>query len=278
MSIIPKFTAAAIQMNSGDSPAANLARAAALIAEAARRKARLAVLPEFFPSLTGDEKAKFSIAEEDSDGPIQTFLSETAAKHRLYLQGGTLPITAPPAADGTPRTFAAAMLYAPDGSRLLRYDKIHLFEFVGKHQTVDESRTIAHGGTKVTPSVTTPLGRIGVAVCYDLRFPEIFRKMKNPDLIAAPSAFLPETGQAHWELLLRARAVENLAFVIGAAQAGEHPGKRRTHGHSMIVNPWGEILAAADGEGEQVICATIEAAQRDNFRRRLPVLNNRRMR
>ena len=171
------------------------------------------------------------------------------------------------------------MLYTPDGSRLLRYDKIHLFEFVGKHQTVDESRTIAHGGTKVTPSVTTPLGRIGVAVCYDLRFPRNLsqnEKSRPHRPHRAPS--FPKPAKRTGSCCYGRGRVENLAFVIGAAQAGEHPGKRRTHGHSMIVNPWGEILAAADGEGEQVICATIEAAQRDNFRRRLPVLNNRRMR
>jgi nitrilase len=213
-------TVACLQMNSGGEVAANLALANDLLQQAAAGGAQLAALPEFFPLIAADETFKLSIAEKDDDGPIQNFLSRSAATHRMYIVGGTLPIDA-----GSGRVFSSCLLYGPDGTRLARYDKIHLFRFSGHKQTIDETVTIIPGDTVTV--VDTELGRIGLAVCYDLRFPELFRAMEQPDIIIVPSAFTRETGAAHWEVLLRARAVENLAHVLAPAQAGVHLGGRK---------------------------------------------------
>ena len=272
------YKAACIQMTSGDVLADNLQRAAGLLAAAADGGARLAVLPEFFPLLSANEKAKLAIAETDGDGPIQNFLAQAAQQHHLYIVGGTVPIHAPTANDANdamPRIYAASPLYAPDGSRIARYDKIHLFQFRHGQQQYDETKTIAPGSTPV--AVDTPLGRIGLSVCYDLRFPELYRQLQQPDVIVAPSAFVEETGAAHWRLLLSARAVENLAHVIGAAQAGEHGGGRRTYGNSMIIDPWGKVLAQAKSNGDEVIIADINSNERQAWRQRLPALENRRL-
>lgn len=268
------FLAACIQMSSGDRVEDNLHRAGGLIARAAAEGAQLAVLPEFFPLLSADETAKLAIAEADGEGPIQDFLAQTARAHGIYLVGGTVPLRAPAGESGAPRVYAASPFYAPDGSRLARYDKIHLFQFHGKDRRYDETHTICAGDAPV--AVDTSLGRIALSVCFDLRFPELYRRLQ-PDIIVAPSAFTPSTGKAHWQLLLTARAVENLAHVIGAAQAGEHGGGRRTHGNSMVVAPWGNVLAQAHSDGDEVVFAEISAAERQHWRGCLPALDSRKL-
>ena len=262
------FTVACIQMNSGDDVDKNLARAGELLAQSADRGASLAALPEYFSLIAADENKKLAVAEKDGAGAAQDFLSAAAARHRMYVVGGALPITA-----GDGRVFSACLLYAPDGRRIARYDKMHLFRFTGRESRVDESKTIAPGATPVC--VDTPLGKIGLSVCYDLRFPELFRTMDSPDIIIAPSAFTAETGAAHWEILLRARAVENLAHVVAPAQAGTHPGGRKTYGHSMIADGWGKILAAAKSDGDEVVFAAIDGDEREARRTMLPALSDR---
>lgn len=269
MTITKPFSAACVQMNSSDDVANNQRRAADLIAEAAGGGADLVVLPEFFPLLSADETAKLAVGEADNDGPIQEFLASAAQQHGIYLVGGTIPIFA----DDKNFIYAACPFYAPDGARLARYDKIHLFRYTDGKRVYDETATIRAGERVV--AVTTPLGRIGLSVCYDLRFPELYRAMEQPDIIVAPSAFVPSTGRAHWEILLRARAVENLAYVLAAAQAGEHGGGRRTHGDTMIVGAWGDIRARAQGDGEQCVIAELRADEQADCRRRLPALDNR---
>ena len=251
-------------MNSGDDVGRNLARAAELLAEAADGGASLVALPEFFPLLCADEQKKLAAKEDDNRGPIQDFLAESAVRHRMHLVGGAIPIDA-----GGGRVFSSCPLYAPDGERLARYDKMHLFRFGGR---IDETATIAPG--KNPCAVDTPLGRIGLAVCYDLRFPELFRAMAEPDMIVIPSAFLPETGRAHWRTLLQARAIENLAHIVAPAQWGEHPGGRKTYGDSAIIDGWGRTLAAAE-DGEGVIFAEIDGKERQTQRNRLPALGHR---
>lgn len=271
---MPPIQATAIQMNSGDRASDNLRRAATLLSTAAAAGTQLAVLPEFFPLLASDEKAKLTIAERDQDGPIQNFLAETATRHQMYIVGGTIPITAPPhPQNGTPRVYAACLLYGPDGTRLARYDKLHLFRYHGKTQSHDESQTIARGASPTT--VDTPIGRITLAVCYDLRFPEHFRHGEAPDIIAIPSAFTVPTGRAHWKILLAARAIENLCHIIGAAQAGTHPGGRKTYGHSAIIGPWGDTLARATTNKDELVTATINPEERTHRRQELPALTHR---
>lgn len=265
----PPFVAACVQMNSSAQVEDNLKRADALLATAASREAKLAVLPEFFPHLSADETAKLAIAETDNDGPIQNFLATAAKQYSLYLVGGTIPIRTATA----DKISSACLLYTPDGQRLARYDKIHLFRYHGNNDSYDETTTMQAGDKVVC--VDTPLGKIGLAVCYDLRFPELFRQMNRADILAIPSAFVPETGRAHWETLLRARAIENLATVFAAAQAGEHPGGRKTYGDSMIIGAWGDIQARATTTGDECIFATVEPAKQQALRERLPALDNR---
>ena len=260
---------ACVQMNSGDSPEKNLQTAAHLLDCAAKGGAKLAVLPEFFPLLSADENLKLTIAEEDGKGMIQDFLRATAQTLGLFIIGGTIPLRA---ASG--RVYSASQIYSDKGDRLARYDKIHLFRFAGKQGFIDEAQTLIAGQTPMTAK--TPWGIIGLSVCYDLRFPELYRNMQA-DIISAPSAFTVETGKAHWEILLRCRAVENLAHVIAPAQCGKHPGGRTTYGHSMIVDPWGNILAEADGDEETVLFSDIDAAARNAWRERLPALKHRKL-
>jgi nitrilase len=265
---------AAVQMVSGADVGANLASAARLVGEAAGRGARLVVLPENFALMGAREEDKLAHAEPDGDGPLQSFLSETAARHGVWLVGGTLPM----ATDDPRRVRAACLLYDDAGRRVARYDKIHLFdvEVASTGERYAESETIAPGDAPVV--VDTPLGRLGLAVCYDLRFPELFRAMldNNMELLALPAAFTATTGRAHWEVLLRARAVENLCYVIASAQGGEHPGKRATHGESMVIDPWGTVLDRA-GLGEAVVTGTFDRALLERTRRSFPALDHRRI-
>lgn len=268
------FRAACVQMESGDDLADNLARAESLLSQAAEMGAKVAALPEFFPLLSADENAKLAIAENPGDGPAQNLLSRIANQHKMFILGGTIPVRSQ-SESNSQRVYAASILFAPDGNPAARYDKIHLFRFAGSRRQYDETRSIIAGENIAT--VQTTLGKFGLSVCYDLRFPELYRAMESPDVIFAPSAFTRETGAAHWELLLRARAVENLAHVIAPAQGGTHPGGRGTHGHSMIVGPWGEILARAPNSGDAVVCAEISAEERQALRNRLPCLQNRQL-
>lgn len=263
------FTAACVQMNSGDSAAENLARAKELLQFAADGGAALAALPEYFAVLSADETRKLAEAEQDGGGPIQDFLAESAARHRFYVVGGAIPLRAP---DG--RVFSSCLLFAPDGSRIARYDKMHLFRFAAEDGKIDETKTVAPGDAIV--AADTPLGKIGLAVCYDARFPELFRAMHSPDIIVIPSAFTRETGAAHWRLLLRARAAENLAHIIAPAQAGTHPGGRRTFGDSIVINGWGRVINAAKTAGDEVVFADIDGEEREQMRARLPALSHRR--
>ena len=264
------FTAAAVQMVSDDNLAANLARAEALVAEAASRGAQLVALPEYFYLMPADEQARLAIAESFSNGPLQQCMATLAARHGIWLLAGTLPIRGSQAQ----RFYNSSLLFNPQGQCTARYDKMHLFGFDDGKEHYAEADTMQPGDT--VSSAQTPWGSMRLSVCYDLRFPELYRHGPAPALISAPAAFTHTTGLAHWELLLRARAVENLAFVIAPGQGGLHPGGKRTFGHSMIVDPWGQVLAChADGEG--IALATLDLDKQQTWRMRLPALQHRRI-
>jgi deaminated glutathione amidase len=262
---------AALQMVSTTDVARNLDRAASLIDEAARAGAQLVALPEYFCHLGVRDTDKLAIAEDDGAGPIQQLLSDCARRAGVWLVGGTMPMrTAQPE-----RVRNSCCVYAPDGRRVARYDKMHLFAYDNGRERYDEGRVLEAGDTRVAFEAEGL--RIGLSVCYDVRFPELYRALCKPpcDLLCVPSSFTYTTGQAHWELLLRARAVENQAYVIAPAQGGTHENGRRTWGHSMVIDPWGEVLAVRD-EGEGVVMAQIDRARIDGVRRQLPALTHRR--
>jgi predicted amidohydrolase len=268
---------AGIQMVSGTSVDANLAAATRLIAEAAEDGAQLVALPEYFCLLGRKDTDKLQVREVAGHGPIQQCLSEAARRHRIWLVGGTLPIDV---GNGvTDRIRNTCFVYAPDGSVAARYDKIHLFGFKKGADDFDESRTIAAGSEPVAFEATLgdqPI-RVGLSICYDLRFPELYRSFaKNgaPDLILVPSAFTYTTGSAHWEILLRARAIENQCYVLAPAQGGVHENGRRTWGHTMLIDPWGEIIAERD-EGEGVVIGHIDPVRLAEVRDNLPALKHR---
>jgi deaminated glutathione amidase len=267
---------AAIQMVSTPDVEQNLTVAARLVAEAAGSGATFVALPEYFCLLGSTDADRVRIGEIDGDGPIQRALAEMAARHQVWLLGGTVPIRGATQA----RVRNASCLFAPDGSRLARYDKMHLFAFDNGREAYDESAVLESGDALV--SVRADGMRVGLSVCYDLRFPELFRQLtfaagQPPlDLICAPSAFTWTTGSQHWELLLRARAVENQCYVLAPAQGGVHANGTRTWGHSMIVDPWGEILDAV-AEGEGVALAAIDPDRIAAVRQRLPALRHRRL-
>jgi len=269
---------AAIQMVSGSDVGANLARARHWLAEAAAQGAQLAALPEYFCLMGRQDGDKLALAESDGyvQAPIQRALSEAAAELGLWLVGGTLPLrTADPA-----RVRNACCVYAPDGRRAARYDKIHLFRYDNGREAYDEGRVLEAGSEPVT--VQAGDLHVGLSVCYDLRFPELYRAMSfQPgraacDLFCVPAAFTYTTGQAHWELLLRARAVENQAYIVAPAQGGRHENGRRTWGHSMIVDPWGEVLGCLP-EGEGLVLADVDTSRLAAVRAQLPALQHRRL-
>lgn len=276
----PRFRVAAIQMVSAPEVEANLAAAGRLIAQAAAQGAQLVALPEYFCILGRHETDKVKVSETDAaeaggGGPIQAFLAEAARRNKVWLVGGTVPITSSDAA----RVRSACCVYDALGNRVARYDKIHLFSFRQGAENYDETRTMQPGDTPVV--VESPFGRLGLSVCYDVRFPELYRPRLYPsslpiDIWFVPSAFTSTTGSAHWETLLRARAIENLCYVVAPAQGGSHPNGRRTHGHTMIVGPWGEVLAEK-AEGEAVVIADIDHARINEVRASLPALDNRRI-
>jgi len=257
------FRVAAVQMSSGGDVAANLALAAPLIAEAAAAGARLVVLPEYFGIFGGRATDKVDVREADGDGVQQQFLAAEARRHGIWLVGGTVPIAAADPA----RVRSACLVYGPDGGRIARYDKIHLFAFAQDDERYDEARTIEPGTRPV--AIELPCGRVGLSVCYDVRFPELYRSLGDLALILVPSAFTATTGAAHWHLLLRARAVENQCYVLAAAQGGTHPGGRRTYGHSVLVDPWGRIVAERE-EGAGIVVGDVDPARRAEVRAQLP--------
>lgn len=269
---------AAVQMISGPAVAANLVEAGRLIAMAAAQGARLVALPEYFPLIGASDAERLAAREPLVQGeaeaatPIQAFLAATAKRHGIWLVGGSLPL----AADDSAKLRNACLVYDPAGRRVARYDKVHLFGFTRGTESYDESLSIEPGDVVVAfdaPDLDD-IRRIGLAICYDLRFPEMFRAMGEVDLLVVPAAFTETTGHAHWELLLRARAVENQCYVLAAAQGGRHPGGRLTYGNSMIVDPWGDIVARLD-KGAGVVVADISAARINEVRSSLPALRHR---
>ncbi|MDQ3059010.1 MAG: carbon-nitrogen hydrolase family protein [Pseudomonadota bacterium] len=263
---------AAIQMVSGATLRANLDAAAALLAQAAREGAELAVLPEYFGVMGLNERDKLKLQETAGRGAVQDFLSQTARWLGLWIVGGTLPI----ATADTSRARNTSLAYAPSGQCVARYDKIHLFRFAQGEEEYDETRVLEPGAEPVRFELASRDGHIytiGMSVCYDLRFPELYRALKA-DLLLVPSAFTYTTGQAHWEVLLRARAIENLAYVLAAAQGGTHENGRRTWGHSMLVDPWGRVLAE-QAEGPGVVMGEVVGMRQQEMRQRLPALSHR---
>ena len=242
---------AAVQMVSAPELAPNLEAARRLLAAAAAAGARLAALPENFYCIGRTERDKVALREPDGRGPIQDFLSAMAREFRLWIVGGTAPI-----ATATPEKIrSACLVYDETGKRVARYDKMHLFRFERGEERYDEARTLEPGTGAV--ALDSPFGRLALSVCYDVRFPELYRSLGEFDLMFVPSAFTVPTGAAHWETLLRARAIENQAYVVAPAQGGLHAGGRRTWGHSMIVDPWGEVLGVQP-EGEGVLLAEVD--------------------
>ena len=263
---------AARQMTSGPEVAANLEQARVLLDEAAARGVRLAVLPENFAFMGLKDADKRAVAEADGTGPAQDFLAATARRLRLWIVGGTLPLRA--GEDG--RVAAASLVYDSDGVRVARYDKIHLFDvdIPGRAESYRESAHVAPGSRAAL--IDTPLGRLGLSVCYDVRFPELYRYLSagGAQLLAVPSAFTSPTGRAHWETLLRARAIENLCYVVAPAQSGFHPSGRETYGDSMIVDYWGRVLQRVP-RGRGCALAEIDLAAQASVRESFPALVHR---
>ena len=272
---------AALQMVSSTRTADNLARARALLADAALQGAELAVLPEYFCLLGRHDTDKLAVQEAFGAGPLQSFLADVARELRMWIVGGTLPLsTAIPASPGA-RVFNSSLVFAPDGRCIARYDKMHLFRFDSGTEQFDETRVLEPGDQPVLfelPSSDGHVWRIGMSVCYDLRFPELYRHYagQGADVLLVPSAFTHTTGQAHWELLLRARAVENLAWVVAPAQGGVHENGRRTWGHWMIVDRWGQVHGPCP-QGEAVLTADLDAQRVAQCRAQLPALAHRRL-
>ncbi len=262
------FKVAAVQMASGPNVEGNLSEARRLIEKAADQGARLVVLPEYFPIMGLSERDKVAVREQPGNGVIQSFLSKTARKHKIWLVGGSIPLVA-----STPdKVLNTCLVFDDHGKQVARYDKIHLFNLVLGNEQYHEARTIESGNQVVV--VDSPFGRIGLAICYDLRFPELFRAMKDVDIIVLPAAFTETTGKMHWEVLVRARAIENLAYVVAAAQGGYHVSGRETHGHSMIVDPWGRVLDEL-ARGSGVVVAEVNPSYQASLRASLPALSHR---
>ena len=267
---LQRFRVAALQMVSAPEVDSNLRRAEALIAEAAAAGAQLVALPEYFCLLGRQDGDKVAVREADGSGPIQQFLAEAARRHGLWLIGGTLPLWC----DAPDKVRNSCLVFDDQGQRRARYDKMHLFGFDNGSERFDEARSIQPGTQPV--ALDSPFGRIGLSVCYDLRFAELYRHYaaSGADLLLVPSAFTHTTGAAHWEVLLRARAIENLSYVLAAAQGGTHPSGRQTWGQSIVIDPWGAVLAQ-QAQGPGVVVADIDAAALAQRRVQLPALQHR---
>ena len=262
------YRIAAIQMASGPNVEGNLHEAGRLIAMAAEQGAKLVALPEHFAIMGMKDRDKVAVREAEGKGPIQQFLSDTAKKHKIWLVGGSVPLVA--SVPGKVRN--SCLLYDDKGELVARYDKIHLFGLDLGNEHFHEETTIEPGGEVVVAN--SPFGRLGLSVCYDLRFPELYRAMKEVDIILVPSAFTETTGKVHWETLVRARAIENLAYVLAPAQGGYHLSGRETHGNSMIVDPWGVILDRLP-RGSGVVIAGVNPLYQASLRKSLPALTHR---
>ena len=264
----PSMRIAGVQMASGPNVNANLNEAGRLIAMAVAQGAKLVALPEYFAIMGLQDTDKVKVREAEGKGPIQQFLSETAREHKIWIVGGSVPL----ASDDPKKVRNSCLVYDDKGKQVARYDKMHLFGFNMGEENYSEERTIQPGNSVQT--VDSPFGRIGLSICYDLRFPELYRAMKEVDLIVVPSAFTETTGKAHWETLIRARAIENLAYVLAPAQGGYHVNGRETHGDSMIVDPWGVVLDRLP-RGSGVVCAGINPEYLKRLRGSLPALKHR---
>lgn len=264
---------ASIQMTSCGNVVGNLKKAGQLLAEAATKGARLAILPEMFPTLSV-ENGSIESREPFGNGPIQDFLADQAQQHGLWIVGGTIPI----ACEQNKKIYGACLVYDNNGRFVARYNKIHLFDAKLKPGSEEycESNLTTPGNVPMV--IDTPVGKLGIAVCYDLRFPELFSYMAQhgAEIFALPAAFLNTTGVVHWEVLVRARAIENLAYMVGANQTGIHHNGRKSYGHSMIVSPWGEILAQIE-TAEGVIVADINLDYLHQVRHNLPVSEHHRL-
>lgn len=261
---------AAVQMVSTPDVDTNLASARQHIADAAKQGAQLVLLPEYWSVMGMQETDKLRHAEPFGAGPMQKAMSELAAEHRIWLVGGTLPLVSP----HPDKVLNTVLAFDPDGKCAARYDKMHLFSFARGQESYDEARTILHG--EQVGAFDAPFGRVGLSVCYDLRFPELYRAMGDCTLLMMPAAFTYTTGKAHWEILLRARAIENQCYVLASAQGGQHPNGRRTWGHSMLIDPWGEIKAVLP-ESEGVIVGEVDLGHLQRLRESLPALKHRRL-
>lgn len=265
---------AALQMVSGVSLEDNLHTAARLVQEAASQGAELVALPEYFAILGQRDTDKLALQESLGNGPMQSFLSQAARQHGVWIVGGTLPLSC-----GSPeRVRNSCLVFNPDGERVARYDKIHLFAFDNGQERYDEARVLEPGDTPVCFSLPSRDGhtwRVGLSVCYDLRFAALYAALKA-DLLLVPSAFTHTTGQAHWDSLLRARAIENLAYVLAPAQGGVHANGRHTWGHSMLVDAWGQTLVLRE-EGAGVVLGEIFYPQLMQWRAQLPALSHRKL-
>ena len=262
---------ASVQMVSSTSIEENVVAVRRLVAGAAGDGAQLIVLPEFFPMIGATDEARLAIREVPGQGRLQSFLAELAKTHGIWLVGGSIPLK------GTDphRALNSTLVFDPQGVQASRYDKMHLFGFKAGAESYDESLSIEAGDVPV--AFDTPFARIGLSICYDLRFPEYFRQLGDVDILILPAAFTATTGEAHWEVLLRARAIENQCYVIASAQGGRHETGRKTWGHSMIIDPWGEILSVLPS-GEGWICADFNRQRLETIRHRLPALKHRRIR
>ncbi|EIJ36407.1 carbon-nitrogen hydrolase family protein [Thiothrix nivea] len=263
---------AALQMASGPQVQANLMEAGRLIKEAAGRGARLLVLPETFAMMGVHETDRVKIAEPYGNGPIQSFISQQAKQYGVWIVAGTIPVHS----DNPDRPYAASILFDDKGKAVARYDKIHLFDvMLSENQEVyTESDTTTPGREPVI--VDTPFGKLGMSICYDLRFPELYRRLSamGAQILVIPSSFTELTGKAHWETLLRARAIENLCYVIAPGQGGYHVNGRTTYGHSMIIDYWGRIRGECD-RGAGVVLAELDMDALEQTRKTFPVLSHR---
>jgi deaminated glutathione amidase len=262
------FKIAAIQMASGPNVAANLDEAERLIGMAVEQGAKLVALPEYFAIMGMKDTDKVAVREEEGRGPIQRFLAQQAKKHGIWLIGGSIPLEA----SVQKKVRNACLVYDDKGKQVARYDKIHLFNLDLGNEHYHENDTIEPGKQVVV--VETPFGKVGLSICYDLRFPELYRAMGDVDILVVPSAFTDTTGKAHWETLVRARAIENLAYVLAPAQGGYHLSGRETHGNSMIVDPWGVVLDRLP-RGSGVVVAGVNPAYQTSLRQSLPALQHR---
>lgn len=261
---------AALQMVSGPRVADNLATAARMVEEAVSQGAQLLALPEYFPIIGAADADRVRAREDFGRGPIQDWLAETARRHGVWLFAGSIPL----AASVPDKMRNSSLAYSPAGECVARYDKIHLFGFRKGDESYDESAFIEAGERPV--AVDTPFGRVALSICYDLRFPELYRSLGAVDLILMPAAFTDTTGRAHWEILLRARAIENQCYLLAVGQGGRHENGRMTHGNSMVVDPWGEILDRKL-KGPGIVIADLDHVRIAEIRESLPALAHRKL-